>query len=178
MLPAGGAHHLVDCHLKLSAPKPNISQTALSSLLSNTPSLYCHRSCFYFVPKAPGMSRRLRFAPGSQELSWQLLCRWRERRVWAASHPARPLTHGSTGLERRTRLYYIHSSSLQTRQSRAEPSSSRGQDDPSAPRAGRGPAAGKAGRRRGAAQGEAGLSGLCMWYTSLSSSSGTCGRAP
>lgn len=64
----------------------------LIQYLTNTPSLYCHRSCLHFVPEAPGVSQRLRFAAGSQELSWQLLCRWRERRVWATSHPARPLT--------------------------------------------------------------------------------------
>lgn len=48
--------------------------------------------------------------------------------VWATSRPAPPLTRGSAGLERRTRFYFIHSSSLQERDRKAGQgaSSSRG----------------------------------------------------
>lgn len=48
--------------------------------------------------------------------------------VWATSRPAPPLTRGSTGLERRTRFYFIHNSSLQKRDRKAGQgaSSSRG----------------------------------------------------
>lgn len=106
------------------------------------------------------MSQRLLFAPGSQELSWQLLCHWRESRVWAASHPALPLTHGSTGLERRTRLYYIHSSSLQKRQSRAEPSSSRGTRRSSGPGSGASSSGGEGGPAAGRGSGRSGLVGV------------------
>lgn len=107
--PHPGAHHFLNSHLKVPALKPSISQTALSNILSNTPSLYWHRPCLHFVPKAPGMSQHLHFALGSQELSWQPLCPWPETALGGIP-PRSAVTHGSTGPERRTRLYYIHSS--------------------------------------------------------------------